>query len=86
MTVNISRVDDFIWRRIGDEIAIIKDDGLALHLLNKTAAHIWELCDGTKNTDDIAASICERFDVTYEEASADVNSTIDQLRELGLLD
>ena len=36
----IAQSKDVIWRRIGDDIVIIKGGGLTTHVLNKTAAFI----------------------------------------------
>jgi hypothetical protein len=85
MGKRITRVEDVIWRQIGDELVVIKDDGLSVHVLNKTAAHIWEMCNGDYQPTEIAASVFERFDVTLEEANADVNELLATLEEKGLL-
>lgn len=82
---NIARVDNLIWRRVGDEIVVITEDAVATHVLNKTAAFIWELCDGMVNIEDITARLLERFDVSGEEAKADVEEIIDRLTELGIM-
>ena len=79
------QAENIIWRRIGDDLVIIKDDGLATHVLNKTAAHIWELCDGKRGIDEIAASLCECYDVSPEEALADTKETIENLTKAGIL-
>ena len=86
MTMNsISQVDSVIWRRIEDDIVIISEDGLATHILNKTAAFIWELCNGKNGIDDIITSLLEKFEVPEEEAKADVSEIIDKLLQLGIL-
>ena len=82
---NLTKSEDIIWRQIGDETVVIKDNGLSTHVLNKTAGYIWELCDGTRGTDGIAVKICERFDVTPQRASADVKETIGQLIDIGII-
>jgi hypothetical protein len=81
----IMKADDIIWRRIGDDVVIIKDDGLATHVLNKTAAYIWELCDGNRGIDEIVASLCERYDVSTEEARMDTMETIENLTKAGII-
>ena len=86
MESQLVRNEDVVWRRIEDEIVVIGNDGLAVHMLNKTAAYIWEQCDGTKSPDEIAVSLCERFEVTSDEARADVQDTIGKLEGLGLLE
>ena len=79
------RTEDIIWRRIGDEIVVIQDDGMSVHVLNKTAAYIWELCDGTRGTGEITDSLCERFDVGIEEARVDVQEILERLSQIGIL-
>ena len=86
MTVhNISQVDNVIWRRIEEDIVVISEDGSATHILNKTAAFVWELCDGKNEINKIVACLLEKFDVSEEEATADVNEIIDKLLQLGIL-
>ena len=81
----IARAEDIIWREIDDEIVAIKDDGLAFHVLNKTAARIWEMCSGDIRPDEIAAKLCERYDVSLEKASTDVRNAVAKMVEIGLL-
>ena len=85
MENGIARAEDIIWRKIGDDIVVIRDDGLSVHVLNKTAGHIWEMCNGDCGPDEISASLCERFEVTFGEASADVKDIIGKMEETGLL-
>lgn len=79
------QADDVIWRRIEDDIVIIKDNGLSTHVLNKTAAFIWELCAVDNDVDAIAARLYDRFEVSHEIARQDVSRCIDKLLELGIL-
>lgn len=81
----LTRADNLVWREIDDEIVVIKDDGLVVHVLNKTAARIWEMCNGEVGPDEIADILCERFDVEVERARTDVRNTVKNLREKGLL-
>lgn len=79
------RADNSIWREIEGKIAIIKDDGMAIFVLNKTAARIWEMCDGNLGPDEMAAKLCERYDVSLERAGVDIRATLTSLMEKGLL-
>ncbi len=81
----LTRNENIIWRKIGDEIVLLKNDGLAVHVLNKTAAHIWEKCDGKSDIDTIAASLCDRFEVTADEARGDILDTVQKLEGMGLV-
>lgn len=81
----MAKDESIIWRRIGDEAVLIADDGLSIYVLNKTAAHIWDLCDGVRGPADIAAKVCERFDVTFDEALADAQDIMAKLARAGML-
>lgn len=81
----IVRAENSIWREIEGQIAVIKDDGMAIYVLNKTAARIWEMCDGNLGPDEMAAKLCERYDVSLERAGADVRKTLTSLMGKGLL-
>jgi hypothetical protein len=85
MTNGMARSEETIWRKIEDETVIIKDDGLSVHMLNKTASHIWEMCNGDCGPDEIAASLCERFHISFEEARVDVIEVMGELEQMGLL-
>ena len=85
MNNRMVKAEDIIWRQIGDETVVIKDNGLSTHVLNRTAAYIWELCDGTRDVENITARMCERYDVPSERAHTDVKYTIAKLFKIGLL-
>jgi hypothetical protein len=85
MANRITRADDIIWRKIENEIAVLRNDGRTVHILNESAAHIWEMCNGDNGPDEIAASLCIHFDVSAEEARADVYDTIGELEELNIV-
>ncbi len=85
ITNRIAKAEDIIWRRIGDDIVVIKDDGQSTHVLNKTAALIWEMCDGNSGIDEIAAKLCERYEVSLDVARADTEEIIDTLTQSGII-
>jgi hypothetical protein len=41
-------------------------------VLNMTGSRIWELSDGSRDAPEVAASLVERFDVTFDRALEDV--------------
>lgn len=85
MVRRVSQADNVIWRRIGDDIVAIKDDGGSMHVLNKTAAFVWERCNGERNVDEIASQLCEHFDVSLEEAQADTREIVEKLTQVGIM-
>ncbi len=81
----LTKPKDIIWRQIGDEVVVIRDDGLSVNILNKTAAFIWEMCTEGRDASEIVARLCERFAVDSEMATEDVSRAISKLKETGLL-
>lgn len=62
----------------------VKDFGGALNL-NDTAAMIFEQLQSGKTVEEAAAALVAEYDVTREAALADVQKTIDSLREAGVV-
>lgn len=74
-----ARSDDLVWRAIDGEVVILTTDGNEIHTLNRVGSAIWELSDGTKNLEEIASLICDRFEVSSEESHADVLEFAEEL-------
>ena len=64
--------------------ANVKDFGGALNL-NDSAALIFEQLQAGKTVEETAAALASEYDVTPEKALADVQKTIDLLREAGVM-
>jgi hypothetical protein len=78
--------DDVVFRRLGEEFAILDPEGQVVHVLNPTAAAVWVLCDGTLQLDGIAREVARVFDVSDpDRVRADVTGAIATFVELGLL-
>ena len=75
-----------VWGRdLGDEYVFYERDGDRVHVLNGTAREIFLLCDGSRNEDQIAAALQERYGIDGETARRDTAQTLQRLVELGLL-
>jgi hypothetical protein len=79
------RSEDIIWRRIEDSVVLVEKDGLSMHVLNKTAGRIWELCDGQHGAEEITAELEGHFDSEGIDVAADVRDTISKMAGMGLL-
>jgi len=75
----LCRSDEVVWRVIDGEVVILTADGHQIHTLNKVGSAIWEFADGTRNIKELISLICERFDVSFEVAQADVLEFAEQL-------
>jgi hypothetical protein len=58
----------------------------SIFALNRVGRCIWELLDGTRGTDAVLAGLVERFEVSPEEASADLDAFVERLMQAGLVE
>ena len=81
---------DFVLRKVcGLNVVLptganVKDFGGALNL-NDTGALIFEQLQAGKSVEETADALVEVYDVTRETALADVQETIESLREAGVV-
>ena len=78
--------DDVVFRRLGDEFAILDPSGNVIHVLNAAAAAVWVLCDGTRDTQDISVEVCRAFSLADDaDLEEDVREALAVFAEKGLL-
>lgn len=81
---------DFVLRKMCDVNVVlptganVKDFHGAL-VLNETGALIYEQLQNGKTVEETVAVLVETYDVTPETALADIQKTIDSLREAGVI-
>jgi hypothetical protein len=85
MSVNLERVRELVWRKIGDDVMVVSPNSSKMITLNSTASLIWEKCDGVTDARVIAEIIEQRFTVSFEEAYKDVLAVMERLERIGLL-
>lgn len=80
-------------RRRDDVLVAIRDDRTELttaagelHVLNPTAHALWQLCDGLTTPSEMAAAVCDVFDVHVEIALRDVAAGLGALVRDGLVE
>ncbi len=81
-----TRRQDLLSRTVEEEVVILNRDTGQVHRLNLTASYIWQLCDGTNTSDQIAAQLAADFGRSTEQVIDDVLGAIASLRQLGLLE
>ena len=82
---------EFVVRQVMDCVAAIPVGATALQLngmilLNDVSRVIWECLAEGANPEQIVLAITDRFEVSREEAEADVMEFLDKLRQAQLLD
>jgi hypothetical protein len=73
---------------LGDDLLLYRSASEMAYSLNSAAKMVWELCDGTRTVDEIAAEIATRLgapDDTRDELLRDVRDTVGQFERYDLL-
>lgn len=81
------RDPSIVSRKIVDEFILVPirqkaGDIDSIYTLNETAARIWELLDSEKRVEEIRDVIVEEFEVSSEEAEADLVEFLQQLEQV----
>ncbi|MBN2103322.1 PqqD family protein [bacterium] len=79
-----------VSRKIGEEFILVPirrktEDVESIFTLNEVGAFIWDHLDGRSDLMKIRDSIVKFFEVTQEEAEADLVSFLHQLESLGII-
>ena len=85
------RLQDVIVREIAGEVFLVPIRGrLAdlqeLFVLNDVGEWVWQHLDGAFSADELADGLADAFEVTSEDALADVEAFLGELHEAGLLE
>ena len=90
------RHPDVAWRNWGGEVVILTPAGHdpaapvgqadgAEHDLNDVGSRIWELCDGQRSVEQIAAALAEEFEVEPQAARTDALEFVEGLLRMRLV-
>ena len=80
-------MERFETQTLGREVAVHDQQTGRVHMLNATAARIWELARTGCAEATIAEHLCREFpDVDPAQVNRDVTDTLNDLRSTGLLD
>ncbi len=85
--------DDPMPRHAGHLLEYSLDEDLTLydpraevvHILNLSAAGVWELSDGSQQVSDIAAKLAGQYGLEPDAVEQDVEDILGQFRQAGLL-
>ena len=82
---------EFVLREVAGETIVIPVGNTALNFngmicINSVGAEIWKGLQKERTKEEILESILQEFDVTREEATADLDVFLHQLRENNLLE
>jgi Coenzyme PQQ synthesis protein D (PqqD) len=78
-----ARRSKLVVRELADETLVYDVEGHRAHCLNRTAALVWNLCDGENTVPRIAEKMCARLSARVPDEV--VRLALDQLADRGLL-
>jgi PqqD family protein of HPr-rel-A system len=73
------------FQKLDEETIVVDPRRREVHLLNETAARIWELLASPRSIDELLATLVEEYDVAAAELHEAVQECIDGLTSKGLL-
>lgn len=80
------KLDDLAWRDVGDELVVLEVTTTTYLTLNGSARFLWaRLVDGATPAE-LASALVEHYGIPDDQASRDVQSFLDVLRDRSLLD
>jgi hypothetical protein len=79
------KVDDVVWREVGDELVVLELTTSTYLTLNGAAKHLWiTLVDGA-TFGQLAASLEERYQIPPERATTDAEAFLSALTDRQLI-
>jgi pyrroloquinoline quinone biosynthesis protein D len=73
-------------QRVGSEAILYDRRNGRAHVINSSAARIWELCDGRATAEEITGAFAAVYGLPAAEVGADVAAILTTFRELRVLD
>ena len=73
------------FQKLDEETIVVDPRTREVHLLNETAARIWELLAAPSSVEELAAKLGNEYDAPADELRAGVEELVVGLRDKGLL-
>jgi hypothetical protein len=81
----LQRNISILWRELDGEAVLLSPIEGCSYNLNQVGTFIWKLLDGEHSVGDIAQSICQTYEVEYDQALQDVEHILVDLQENNLV-
>jgi hypothetical protein len=79
------RDPDLPFQKLEEETIVVDPKRREVHLLNDTAAHVWELLAEPRSLDDLCAAMGDSYDAPADEVRDAVVELLRGLEDKGLL-
>jgi len=80
------RSSDLEFVEIDGEIVIYDETDDSIHHLNPTASMIWQACDGTATTRELALEFAKAAGLPQDQIERDITAAVRQLAGVGLME
>jgi hypothetical protein len=80
------RSADVTLQQVGQEAILYDRRNGRAHVINKSAARIWELCDGRATVEQIAGAFAASYNMPVSAVHGDVATILMTFHDLGVLD
>ena len=85
MSASWRRDAELPFQKLDEETIVLDPRRREVHLLNETAARIWELLASPQTLDDLTTALGDEYDVDAAELRDEVASCVEGLTTKGLL-
>jgi PqqD family protein of HPr-rel-A system len=86
--VNGSRITpshDVQLTRTGDEAVLVDAKNGKVHVVNRTAARVWEHCGEEPTVERLLEAMSREYEVTSDQLRPDIESLLETFRDLQLI-
>ena len=77
---------DVSLQRVGQEAILHDHHNGRAHVINESAAQIWELCDGATTLDQIVSAFAAAYALPAADVQADVQYILARFHDLGVIE
>jgi PqqD family protein of HPr-rel-A system len=81
----VTRADDVLLTRAGDQGVLVDEARGAVHVVNETAARIWELCGKGPTLEELIQAMTDEYDVAATELRPDIEDVLESFTQLELV-
>ena len=82
---HITRSSHVLLTRAGDEGVLVDETGGSVHVVNATAARVWELCGEGATFNSVLHAMSAEYDIDEAELRGDLEAVLSEFRELSLV-
>jgi len=82
----IKQQEEIVSDEVAEEAVLVSPAEAQVRMLNEVGSRIWALADGSKTLQEIADQLAAEYEVSVEQAAADVLAFASELQKAGLIE